>query len=191
MHLFLRSFSFELFLSETLSLSHLWLTIWESAFLGEMDGALKRVTFPLMFNFGEDWYLLDNGEETNFYTISFSPFFVLILHFLILPSFCLPISKLSENTQKKNYLSSPLQLHCDRSHPTCSSYHSLSFCHFGVFYGKTTKNITFFNYIYFLKKMWLFTCLFTMLGEIRGTLGISNIRKHWVEWTCPENLLKL
>lgn len=104
MHLFLRSFSFELFLSETLSLSHLWLTIWESAFLGEMDGALKRVTFPLMFNFGEDWYLLDNGEETNFYTISFSPFFVLILHFLILPSFGLPISKLSENTKKKQFI---------------------------------------------------------------------------------------
>lgn len=30
---------------------------------------LGRWHIPLMFNFEEDWYLLDNGEQTNFYVL--------------------------------------------------------------------------------------------------------------------------
>lgn len=36
-----------------------------------------------MFNFGEDWYLLDNGEETNFYVL-FRFHFLLFVNVLFL-----------------------------------------------------------------------------------------------------------
>lgn len=44
---------------------------------------LRRWHIPLMFSFEEDWYLLDNGEETNFYVLfrfHFLFFFSLSLH---------------------------------------------------------------------------------------------------------------
>lgn len=101
----------------SLALSSQFLTIWAFFLRNGWGSKLyhRRWHIPLMFNFGGDWYLLDNGAETNLYVLFrfHLSFFFLCINLLFPLSFSLASSFL---TSLKNTWSSRSQPHNYSSH---------------------------------------------------------------------------
>lgn len=92
---------------------------------------LKGWHLPLMLNFGEDWYLLDNGEETNF-DVLFQFHFLLCVNFPFLFLFLLFgffHSYLTKNTPKSGSSSHNYSSHSCRIHPYSFSSSDPFACH--------------------------------------------------------------